>query len=355
MPQRLPLLQLRSSATFTAISFAAITSGLPATATAEAFLRAPLGWDYAHAAGFDTAYLSSQHGGFAGLGEWLKPSAITRRLFAEDLDSLAPHIPGADDRALLRRAPRELSALKEPYFAIVHLAGTHYPYVIDPRVTPFEPHGKESSEAGAAALLNRYRNAVHMQDRAIAGFLERLRETEAGRRTVVLFTSDHGESFFEHGVGLHGGTMNEEELHVPGWIDAPPGVLDDAERTALERARDAPTYGIDLLPTMLDLAGIWRQPALASTRATLPGVSWLGDTRLADRRVFVTNCSALWGCGVPVWSVLGDHRKWVERSGTPSCFDVFADPHERTPLDRARCADLAGLAETQRASLAPKR
>lgn len=355
LPNRLPLLQVHAAGTFTAVSFAAITSGLAGHATADAYLRAPLLWDYARAAGRETAYLSAQHSAFAGAGQWLAGAAIDRRVDAEMLDRDAPQIPGADDRMLFRRAKRELAELKPPYFAVLHLASTHYPYVIDPAHQPFQPSTKVSSAATAEPLHNRYRNAVAMQDRALASFLDAFRQTDAGRETIVIFTSDHGESFFEHGVGTHGSTMFETELHVPTWIDAPPGVLRDGERAALTKLRDVPAMNVDLLPTIVDLFGVWNDPALADLRAKQDGRSWLSREALDERTFVTTNCTSIWRCGIQASLAMRGRKKWIERAGVGSCFDLAADPGETKATATEACGDLPARLEAVTKGHAPAR
>src|SRR5262249_8905007 len=62
---RLPLLEMRSSASTTAISVSVLLTGLLPTETTEAIHSAPTLFDYARAAGYDTAYWSSQSAMFS--------------------------------------------------------------------------------------------------------------------------------------------------------------------------------------------------------------------------------------------------------------------------------------------------
>jgi len=194
-----------------------------------------------------------------------------------------------------------------------------------------------------------------MQDHAIASFIEAFRRTELGQRTVIVFVSDHGESFFEHGAGLHGSTMFEEELHIPAWIDAPSGLLRDEERAALEAVRDAPTMNVDLLPTVLELLGLWRDPALAPFRDRQHGRSLLSSEARAPRLVITTNCSSIWPCGMPLWVGLHGKRKWVERNGVGSCYDRGVDPSEAHPLEASVCSDIARGVSVEQARAAASR
>ncbi|MGE5254219.1 MAG: sulfatase-like hydrolase/transferase, partial [Planctomycetaceae bacterium] len=60
-----------------------------------------------------------------------------------------------------------------------------------------------------------YDNNLSYVDRAFERFIVWLKEEGLYRRTVILFTSDHGEQFWEHGASLHGHTVYEEEIRIP--------------------------------------------------------------------------------------------------------------------------------------------
>jgi arylsulfatase A-like enzyme len=87
-------------------------------------------------------------------------------------------------------------------------------------------------------------------DRAIERILSALDDSGLAERTIVVFTSDHGDL-----VGAHGGMQQkwysafDEAIRVPLVISGP-GI------TASRVGVSAPTSHIDLLPTLLGLAGV---------------------------------------------------------------------------------------------------
>jgi arylsulfatase A-like enzyme len=173
----------------------------------------------------------------------------------------------------------------------------------------------------------------------------------AGQRTVIVFTSDHGEAFREHGQLGHTVSVYDEELHVPGWIDAPAGTLDDAERHGLETAADELVFHADLAATILDLLRVWDAPELLRFRARMAGVSLLraNDVRARESGAApmpLTNCTDLWGCAFRNWGLMRGSRKLEAREWDTDwhCWDVRADPAERRDLGRAGCGDLADAA-----------
>ncbi|MEE4601353.1 MAG: sulfatase-like hydrolase/transferase [Desulfobacteraceae bacterium] len=83
-------------------------------------------------------------------------------------------------------------------------------------------------------------------DRAISRFVVWLKKEGFYDRTVILFTSDHGEQFWEHGASLHGHTVYEEEIRIP-LILVSHGIR--------KRFEDVPAIAADMAPTIADLAG----------------------------------------------------------------------------------------------------
>jgi arylsulfatase A-like enzyme/tetratricopeptide (TPR) repeat protein len=122
-----------------------------------------------------------------------------------------------------------------PFFLWVHYYDPHAPY---------EP---------PAAFAERFREApydgeIAFVDSQLARLLSALEEKGALARTLVLLTADHGESLGEHDEGTHGLFVYDATLRVP-WIMAGPAVA--AGRVSATVAR-----GIDVLPTLLDYAGL---------------------------------------------------------------------------------------------------
>ncbi len=348
-PKRLPLAELRSNAATTAIELAVLWSGLEPNAGREPLHSAPVLFDFAHAAGLTTAYWTSHHMMFANSRHWVQDLPLDFHCHATTLDPVADIDNGADDARLAERVLAELPRLKEPFFALAQFGNTHVPYKIDPNDAPFQPSLASKSEADNAAYKNYYTNAVYLQDRSIAKLIEGLRNTPFGERTVIVYTSDHGEQFREHGQLGHTASVYDTELHVPGWVDAPAGTLSHDEVSALESYAAAPTFHTDLAPTMLDLMGLWDAPGLAPFRAKMVGGSLLRKDR-ALTTIALTNCSGVWGCAFENWGVMRGFRKVHAREWDREwlCYDVQADPGEVHPLasDAPECAELARHATT---------
>jgi arylsulfatase A-like enzyme len=344
-PERIPFLQMRSNSSTTAISFGVLLSGLGPNETRTSIHDAPLLFDYAHAAGYDAAYLTSQHMMFAHSEEFVRDLPVSRRCGATDLDGDADIDMGADDRLLTARANRELPLLREPWFAVVHYSSTHFPYRTVEGDEPFQPSSTSKATDDNALLFNHYQNAVYAQDRTIAELLRTLRTTDAGKRTVVVFTSDHGEAFREHGQLGHTGAVFDEEIHVPAWIDAPSAVLTADERGALAQRASGPAWHVDLAPTMLELLHLRGAPELSRYQARMTGSSLLQKTP-TEGWVALTNCTELWGCAFRNWGLMRGTHKLEAREWDFDwhCWDVAQDPFERRDLGVTACGDLRDVA-----------
>jgi arylsulfatase A-like enzyme len=341
---RLPLLEVRGSASATAISLTVLLSGLLPTQTAEAVRTAPTLFDYAHAGGYDTAYWSSQATMFPGSDDVFAALPLSRRCVGADLEPPSDDA-GADDALLTARVKRELSTLREPWFAVVQYANTHYPYRVR-GTEPFQPATESKGPEANAHFKNHYHNAVYAQDRTIADLLSTLRASRAGPRTVVLYTSDHGEAFREHGQLGHTTSIFEEEIHVPSWIDAPPASLTDGEREALSAARQALVWHVDFAPTILDLLGLADDPELSRFRSRMAGTSLLRRER-TNVILPLTNCTDVSVCGFRNWGAIQRTLKLEAREFDSDwhCYDLAKDPHEEHDLGAGACGDLRRAAE----------
>jgi Sulfatase len=346
LPDRFGFSQMRALDSTTAVSLAVLWSGLSPTASREALHSAPLIWEYAHAAGFDTAYWTSQNLFFANSGTWLEGLPLTHWVSATDLDANPTYELGADDGKLADAVLRDLPSMKRPFVGVVHLSNTHFPYVIDDADAPFQPQSRAFGGGDAAKVRNRYADAIRRQDAIVARLVREVRASPGGEGVVVAFVSDHGEQIRERGAIGHTWGVYDEEVRVPFWIDAPGDALEAEARAKLQASRDTPLTELDVLPTLLDLMGLWDAPELRSLRRAMPGESLLRGGS-GERAVVLTNCSPIFACAFKNWGAMMGARKLLATQNDTHwrCFDVEHDPHERADLGGEACADLRGLAE----------
>ncbi len=169
-----------------------------------------------------------------------------------------PHNTSTATR-LTELAIADLDKLQEPFFMWVHYFDPHFEYLSHEEWASF---GDED--------VDRYDQEIAHTDREIGKLFAALEARGMRNNTIVVFTSDHGEEFREHGGDFHY-TSYQEVMQVPLFI-AGPGV-ERGERTVMAEQ-------IDFLPTILTLLGISEMPE------GLPGKDIL-DPAAEDRPVFM--------------------------------------------------------------------
>lgn len=98
-------------------------------------------------------------------------------------------------------------------------------------------------------LVTFYDAAVKYTDIHLGRLFEALRQRQERRPTVVAFTADHGEEFWDHGRFEHGHDYYNEVTRVPLFFWGP-GILPAGPEV------DEPVGLVDIAPTLLDLAGL---------------------------------------------------------------------------------------------------
>ena len=113
----------------------------------------------------------------------------------------------------------------------------------------FDPHASyDPPEPWKSKMPSPYDGEVAFVDDQIGRVLGRLSEIGATSQTIVAVTADHGESLGEHGEETHGVFIYDATLRVP-LIMAGPGISTGTVATVVGR-------GVDVMPTLLDLAGL---------------------------------------------------------------------------------------------------
>ncbi len=231
--------------------------------------------------------------------------------------------------------------VEKPFFCWVHIYDPHSSY------TPPEPWAEmyspgydgpidgdrhrylalarqadeEERKAHTERMIALYAGEVSYADLWIGRLLESIPEN-----TLVLFASDHGEAFTEHGrIFEHMQTIYVETTHVP-LIAAGPGVGPPGA------VRSDPVSLVDMVPTLLDYLGLDRA-------RELPGGSLLDSDNQEKERPAAVYCETLCGKRVKNWSGgvkgvrTGDwsliFRLTGEGNAAASLYNLDNDPGEK--------------------------
>ena len=203
--------------------------------------------------------------------EYLEQRAADGQPFVLYYSNLAPHAPilptGPD-------APEDWAHRYAP--AQLELPPNH-----DDAAVTWRLHVKQLEYSGMsprehALVLARYYGLIAQVDHEIGRVLQRLRELGLERRTLVLFTADHGELASESGGWLKGAGMMEGLTRVPLLMRLP-GVV------ASGTVSDALVGHEDLVPTIASVASI---PVADHVRATWDGLDLLDVLRGDAQRAY---------------------------------------------------------------------
>lgn len=226
-------------------------------------------------------------------------TAVQRRPFALVVDTYEPHEPWTPPRTYTD--PLDDGSYRGPEPAM-------------PRYGRVEDW---LSEREAGPLVERmkvlYAAEVAMTDRWLGTLIERLRQLDLERETVIVVTSDHGIQLGEHGwVGKISTALHPELIRVPMLLVDPSG-----RGAGTSSSYFASTH--DLAPTILAMAGV-RAPAEmegADLSPLLAGSApdkrpftyggWSNNHFLRDER----------------WAYMADNAL-----ARPRLFDLSADPGE---------------------------
>lgn len=178
---------------------------------------------------------------------------------------------------------------KKKFFTLLFFVDPHDPYKApseyEKRFLPknfsgepkrhasWEVHNNYSA-AERDQLISLYDAGLSYADHEIGRFIAGLKAKGLYDKTTIVMTGDHGEGFGEHGYYLHGHHFENEILRVPLIIKHP-------DLNVKGQYSDALVNSIDIVPTMLEIAGVKGGPELTG----LPLLSSLAGPGIPDDRV----------------------------------------------------------------------
>ncbi|HEY8428828.1 MAG TPA: sulfatase-like hydrolase/transferase, partial [Sandaracinaceae bacterium] len=165
-----------------------------------------------------------------------------------------------------------------------------------------------------------YDGEITYHDRHFASVVEALERRGLADETLVVFTADHGEEFFDHGSVGHGHSVWEELVRVP-LIVRWPGLTDGPVR--IEEAVGL----VDVMPTILEGLGL-PVPEELSGRSIAPLIA--GSSEDAPRPT-VTGFMNGWRT-----IVVGRYKLIQRTTSRFMLYDLAEDPRERRDLAAER-------------------
>lgn len=298
--------------------------------------------------------------------------AAERLLFARRLDQAQGRdyprgLPGLVDYPLYFRLETvfdgvisKIQKLEAPFLAYFHFWSPHEPY--RPRlkftnyfrdefqVAPKAPHplGDQTPRDSLDRLRQRYDQYIANVDDEFGRLLDSLQQAGILDRSYVILTSDHGQ-MIERGVHGHvTPLLYEPVINIPLLISAP----GQAARNDIH----SPSVNIDILPTLLHIAG--REIPDWCVGRVLPGFEDRPDNQRSLFAVEAKTNSAFAPLKKATVAMHKGSFKLIAYSGyrgfdgVYELYNIENDPEELTELSSANPAEFAPMKEELLDSLA---
>ena len=281
--------------------------------------KAVRGLDNTYAPTTSLSGLLSKHGWHSvGVTAFNEETMAKRKWFGTFVDGFDVFNPDQLEESA-KAAETNASALraiqnrpeKKPYFLWAHYLEPHAPYLDQPG---FERGGSPSEL---------YDSEIAFCDAQVGEFLDALEASGHLKNTIIVFFSDHGEAFGEHGVQFHNSSVFQTQIHVPLFIRIP-GISG--------RRIDQAVGLIDVLPTLVELLEVEDDqrrfgrsllPMMFGTDQDMTGFSysevfgWMSGEHARDQRALIH----------------GRHKIiYRPYQQTHEIYDLIADPGEQDSL-----------------------
>jgi arylsulfatase A-like enzyme len=215
---------------------------------------------------------------------------------------------------------------QHPFFAFLNYLDVHFGYG--------GPAGYPKPTWDHGSVIDEYDAGIKYTDDYIGQLLRGLDDLGLLKNTIVVFTSDHGESLGDHGLSYHGAALYWELVHVP-LIFSWPGHIPPGVRI------EQPVGNAAIAATVGDLAGLKQNPSSDALTALWTGhahdwpnvVSELPETNTivsADRamqgKIPIATDGWMESVVSPQWQLIIHQRYGNQLYAWPS------DPHESRNL-----------------------
>jgi arylsulfatase A-like enzyme len=245
-----------------------------------------------------------------------------------------------DALALFARA----AASGRPVFLFLNYMDAHEPYVVpppydtafagrNPRLN-YDDYGRmvrevvgrrrEVTENERNHFVSQYDGAIAFLDRQLERLVDGLRSAGLWDNTMFIVTSDHGEAFGEHQFVGHSVSLYQDHLSIPLLIRYPGLQSSQTVRS--------PVSLVDLMPTILDVAGI-PAPQPLQGRSLLRAEELDGSLAFAESNADPEVVRLRPRCPPTQTAVISGDKKLIVSAGLgEELYDLSRDPGETANL-----------------------
>ncbi len=210
---------------------------------------------------------------------------------------------------------------RTPFFLWLHLYDPHNPY------DPPEPYSTEYKG-------HLYDGEIAYADHELGKLIAWLKQSKLYDSSVIIATSDHGESLGEHGEDEHGFFIYNATVHVPLIVKPPAG------RAILPQRRQEPVETTAVAASLLQLANVKDAIEKQLQAKGLFGKN-TGSEDAAYSETFYPFSSFGWS---PLHALESDRFHFID-APQPELYDLENDPAETKNIAASQPATVAVLKE----------
>ena len=221
-----------------------------------------------------------------------------------------------------KKVPRRPSAMRPP---------TGKP-ALQRTINNLPPLGPKTASSDEV-VLGRLRSVMAIEE-GVGEILKALQETNQRDNTIIVFASDNGYFYGEHGLSVERRLAYEESIRMPLLVRYPPVIKAGT-------IRDELALNIDVAPTLLELASVSPTTA-AQGRSLVPLLKGLGDEwrssfliEYYSDRVFPRIQKMGYKA---VRTARWKYIHYLELDGMDELYDLKADPYEMRNIINRRDA-----------------
>lgn len=279
-------------------------------------------WDILKSQNYSTAYISSQDDEWANMINYYNLETLdyySHSLTDGSYDYGSGNAKKDYDEKTTTKVISWLNKTineTKPFYLYINYQATHYPYSYPENNSIFTPD-KPSKDTSYFEIpkkdynksLNDYDNSIFYVDKQIGNIINYLENNNLSDNTVIIITSDHGETLIRnHGFIRHGFGVYEEEVKVPLIIYLP--------KTSPQRIKER-VRNLDVVPTILNLTNFENSE------------HFQGEPMLTNQNIYLTAQNQNFKLGV-----IKDNIKYTTDgfSNIAEVYNLTSDPDEKENL-----------------------
>ncbi len=260
--------------TTTMLAVPGVLTGIAPYQDPAIFYSQPIIWDYGKMAGMRSFFLSSHTLEWYHFDRFYTHEKLDK-LWCKDNSGFEFYNDlGIDDKHTISQLKKEMNR-QTPYFGVIQLNNTHYPYNVPVDFQKWK-----------GTFTDEYDNAILYQDHVIGEFLNHLKKSGQLSNTVVVFTSDHGESLKDHNLIGHVDSYYLETISIPLMMYIPKQLQSNYNIYHLKQNLKKTVSNIDIAPTIIDILDLRKNKQIGPLLKNYSGFSLLKS--IPNERAIIT-------------------------------------------------------------------